>query len=299
VRERRQRHIDRRTIGRVSRLQLRARQPMEGYYSGIHKSPYHGYSIEFAEYREYVPGDDLRYMDWRVLARTDRHFIKQFEAETNLNCYVLLDTSGSMDFSTREQTRLDYGASLAACLSLLMLRQGDQVGLVTYDTGVRHFIPPRGNAGHFSAIVQVLERVRPGGETDMPAVLHEIAGRIRRRSMVIVISDFFDDVEAVLRGLQHFRHRRHEVIVLHLLDDAEIHFPYERITMFEGVEGDEQIVADPRLVAEAYRRRMRSYLEELRRGCTEKSIDYRRMMLSEPFDRALTAYLSLRSARTT
>jgi uncharacterized protein (DUF58 family) len=290
----RARQIDRPTVGRLSRLQLRARLAVEGLYSGIHKSPYHGFNVEFSEYREYSPGDDLRYLDWRVLARSDRFFVKQFEAETNLNCYLLLDCSGSMDFASNSETRLDYGASLAAALGLLMLRQGDQVGLVVFDDAVRRFIPPRGNARHFAAIIEALEGVRPGGDTNISGVLHEIAEQVRRRSLVIVISDFFDDVESVLRGLQHFRYRRHEVIVLHLLDDAEVEFPFDRVTLFEGMERAEQLVVDPRIVAEGYRARFREYLETFRKGCTEKDIDYQRMLLSEPFDRALTGYLGRR-----
>jgi len=289
-----ERHIDRTAVARISRLELRARQAVEGYYSGIHKSPYHGFNVEFAEFREYSPGDDPRYIDWRVLARTDRFFIKQFEAETNLSCYILLDTSGSMDFSTTRQSRLDYGAALAASLALLMLHQGDQAGLVAFDRAVRTFIPPRGNARHFSAIIQALETIKPGADTDIAAVLHEIAERIRRRSMVIVISDFFDNVEALLNGLQHFRHRRHEVIALHLLDDAELEFPFDRVTLFEGIERGEEVVVDPRLMAESYRARFRQFLERLRKGCTEKNIDYQRMLLSDPFDHALTAYLGRR-----
>jgi len=289
-----ERQIDRRAVAKISRLELRARQAVEGYYSGIHKSPYHGFNVEFAEFREYSPGDDPRFVDWRVLARTDRFFIKQFEAETNLSCYVLLDASGSMDFTTARETRLDYAAGLAASLSLLMLRQGDQSGLVVFDNAVRSFIPPRGNARHFSAIIDALEHVKPGADTNIASVLHEIAERIRRRSMVIVISDFFDNLEALLHGLQHFRHRRHEVVVLHLLDDAEIDFPYDRVTLFEGIERGEQIVVDPRLMAESYRARFRQYLERFRKGCTEKGIDYERMQLSDPFDRALTAYLGRR-----
>lgn len=292
-----QRQIDRRAVGRVSRLQMRARQAMEGYYSGIHKSPFQGFSVEFAQYREYVPGDDLRYMDWRVLARSDKHFVKQFEAETNLNLYILLDTSGSMDFTTGDETRIDYGAALAACFTLMMLRQGDQVGLVTYDTEVRHFVPPRGAARHFSAICDALESVKPGGDTHISGVLHEIAERIRRRSMVIIISDFFDDIDEVLLGLQHFRHRHHEVIVLHLLDDAEVEFPFERVTMFEGLERNQQIVVDPRVIGESYRNRMRRYLDAFQAGCREKNVDYQRMMLSEPFDKALTTYMAQREQR--
>ena len=291
---RQEREIDRRAIGRLGELQLRARLAVEGFYSGIHKSPYHGFNVEFAEYREYTPGDDLRFLDWRVLARCDRVLIKQFEAETNLSCYILLDTSASMDFSSKGMTRLDYGASLAAALALLMLRQGDQVGMAVFDSAVRQFIPPRGNASHFSAIVESLERTSPGKDTNIAGILHEMAERVRRRSMVIVISDLFDDVDAVLNGLQHFRHGRHEVIVLHLLDDAEVEFPFDRVTLFEGVERGEQVVVEPRIVAEGYRRRFAEYLEALRRGCSEKNIDYQRMMLSEPFNRALSTYLARR-----
>ena len=202
-----------------------------------------------------------------------------------------------MEFTTGRETRLDYAASLAAALALLMLRQGDQVGLVVFDTEVRTFIPPRGNPRHFGSIIEPLERLRSGGDTDMSAVVHEIVERIRRRSLVVVISDFFDDVAPLMRGLQHFRHRRHEVIAMHLLDDAELEFPFERITRFEGMERGESIVADPRLVADGYRTRLGEYLESLRRGCMEKNIDYERMLLSEPFERAFTTYLARRRQR--
>jgi len=321
-----ERKIDRRAVERLSHLELRARLAVEGLFSGIHKSPYHGFNVEFAEYREYSPGDDPRYLDWRVLARSDRFFVKQFEAETNLNCYLLVDSSGSMGFGPPrrarptghdpsiptmsglgvalsgskgdDHTRLDYGASLAAAVALLMLRQGDQVGLVTFDTAVRAFIPPRGNARHFSVIRDALECVKAGGDTRIASVLHEIAERVRRRSLVVLISDLFDNAEEVLRGLQHFRHRRHEVIVLHLMDDAEITFPFDRVTLFEGMERGEQVVVDPRVIAEGYRASVGAYLESLKRGCAEKNIDYQRMLLSEPFDRALTTYLGWRRYRS-
>ncbi len=289
-----ERQIDRPTIGRLSQLGLRARLAVEGFYSGIHKSPYHGFNVEFAEYREYCPGDDLRYLDWRVLAKSDKLFIKQFEAETNLSCYLLLDCSASMDFTTNSETRLDYGAYLSAALALLMLRQGDQVGLVMFDNGVQQFIPPRGNARHFGAIMEALETLKPGKDTNLPGVLHEMAERVRRRSLIIIISDFFDDVEEVLNGLQHFRHRRHEVIVLHLLDQAEIDFPFDRVTLFEGMERGEELVIDPRVMAQGYRWRFREFMDSLKTGCTEKNIEYERMMISEPFDRALSTYLSRR-----
>lgn len=288
------RTIDRRAVARIGHMELRARKAMEGYYTGIHKSPYHGLNVEFAEYREYVPGDDLRYLDWRVVARSDRYFIKQFDAETNLNCYLLLDCSGSMDFGTTGMTRLDYAASSAAALAHLMLGQGDHVGLVCFDSAVRQFIPPRGNARHFHALLETLESVAPGKDTDLPAVLHEIAEQVRRRSMVIIFSDFFDNVEEILNGLQHFRHRRHEVIAFHLVDDAEMDFPYDRVTLFEGMERGEELILDPQVIAEGYRQRFREFLSRIKRGCTEKDIDYELMRLSQPFDRALTGFLARR-----
>jgi uncharacterized protein (DUF58 family) len=293
-----QRKIDRRAVERLSHMEFRARLAVEGHYSGIHKSPYHGFNVEFAEYREYSPGDDPRYIDWRALARSDRFFVKQFEAETNLNCYLLLDQSGSMDFEGKLGTRLDHAASLAASMALLMLRQGDHVGLVTFDTKVRHFIPPRGHARHFRVLAESLEHLKAGGDTGIAGVLHEIAERVRRRSLVVIISDFFDNPEEVLRGLQHFRHRRHEVVVLHLVDDTEVDFPFDRVMLFEGMERGEQVVVDPRLIAQDYRHRFGEYLETLKRGCAEKNIDYQRMLLGEPFDKALMAYLGWRKFKT-
>ena len=286
--------IDRRAIGRITGMEFRARAPVEGFYSGIHKSPYHGFNVEFSQYREYSPGDDLRFLDWRVYARSDRFFLKQFEAETNLNCYLMLDCSRSMEFTTADMTRLDYGASLAAALTLLMLRQGDQVGLCCFDDQVRRFIPPRGNARHFGAVVEALENADYGEDSDIASALHTVAERARRRSLVIVISDFFDDVEAMLNGLQHFRSRRHEVVAFHLLDDAEFDFPFERITLFEGMERGEETLVDPQVLSEGYRRRFRSYLDTFRRGCTEKNVDHQVMRLSKPFDKALSSYLSRR-----
>jgi len=292
--ERPRRAIDRRSVASVARLRLRARTAVEGFYAGIHKSPYHGFNVEFSEYRDYAPGDDLRRLDWRVFARTERHFVKQFEAETNLSAYLLLDASGSMAFSGRTERRLDYAASLAAALALLLLRQGDHVGLVTFDDDLRLFIPPRAHARHFGVLVDALENVRPGRETDIAGVLHRIAERVRRRSMVIVISDFLDDVERVLNGLHHFRHRRHEVIALHVLDETERDFPFDRVVRFEDLEGDDAVVADPAVVADGYRAAFKGYLDALRRGCRENAIDYELMWLSEPFDRALAAYLARR-----
>lgn len=286
--------IDRRRVARIARLQLRARTAVEGFYAGIHRSPYHGFNVEFSEYRDYAPGDDLRRLDWRVFARTERHFVKLFEAETNLSAYLLLDASGSMSFAGGVERRLDYAAALAAALALLLLRQGDQVGLMIFDDAVRRFIPPRAHARHFGVILDALEGLRPGRDTDIAGVLHRIAERLRRRSMVIVISDFFDDVDRVLHALHRFRHRRHEVIALHVLDESERDFPFQRVTRFDDLESEEAIVADPAVVGEGYRAAFRTYLETLARGCREREIDYQLMWLSEPFDRALAAYLARR-----
>ncbi|NQT20970.1 MAG: VWA domain-containing protein [Planctomycetes bacterium] len=200
-----------------------------------------------------------------------------------------------MDFTSEGENRMTYGASLAAALTLLMLRQGDQVGLGVFDKEVRNFIPPRGNARHFGAIVDALEHIQPGEDTNISGVLHQMAERVRRRSMVIIISDFFDDVEPILNSLQHFRHRHNEVIVLHLLDEIELTFPFDRVTLFEGMKRGEEVVIDPRIMAESYRRSFHAHMEGPRRGCTGKNVDYQRMMLSEPFDRALSSYLGKRA----
>jgi len=282
---------------RLGGLQLRAHSAVEGHYTGIHKSPYHGSSVEFAEFREYSPGDEIKNIDWRVYGKTDRHFVKLTEAETNVNAYIILDASGSMGYGSGDDTRLDYGARLAAALSLLFLRQGDHVGLITFDSAIRDLIPPRGGGRHFNAISQRLEVLEHRSDTALAPVLHQVAEIMRRRSLAIIISDFFDTVDNVLRAFSHFTFKHHEVIAMHLMDDFELDFPFTGPQMFEGMESDRELLADPRIVRQAYMKNLNNFLTAFRQGCHQKGVDYVMMRSSEPFDKALASYLGMRAER--
>ncbi|MFC1671703.1 DUF58 domain-containing protein [Planctomycetota bacterium] len=288
------RYLDPKIIGKISALEMRARSVVEGLYSGMHKSPYHGFSVEFTEYREYVPGDDTRHIDWRAYGKTDRHYIKRFEAETNLRCYLMLDASRSMAFTSTGTTKLEYGCQLAASLSYLMLRQQDLVGLLTFDSTVRRYIPPRCSPPHLRVIMNELEDTEPGSETDVARVFNDFAERIRRRGLIVVISDFFDDTDNILKALQHFRHRKHEVIVFHLLDPQELEFPFERMTLFDDLEGPRRLVVDPKTVRTEYMNQLDGYMKRVMKGCRDQKVDYVRVHTEVPFDEVLVRYLSLR-----
>lgn len=288
------RYIDPKTAARISALELKARTVVEGLYSGMHKSPYHGFSVEFAEYREYVPGDDTKHIDWRAYGKTDRYYVKRFEAETNLRCYVMLDASKSMSFSSGTTTKIEYGCQLTAALTYLMLRQQDLVGLLTFDEGIRRYIPPRCSPAHLRAIMEELENTTTGEKTDTAKVFHDFAERIKRRGLIVIISDMFDDTGDMLKALQHFRHRRHEVVVFHLLDPQELDFPFEGVTMFDDLEGSGRVTVDPKSVRNEYSSMMDDYLTKITRGCRDMKIDYVRVVTSDPFDEVLTRYLSAR-----
>lgn len=288
------RYLDPETTSKISALELRARNVVEGLYSGLHKSPYHGFSVEFTEYREYVPGDDTKHIDWRAYGKTDRYYVKRFEAETNLRCYMVLDSSKSMAFTSTGTTKLDYGCRLTAALSYLMLRQQDLVGLLTFDDSVRRYIPPRCSPAHLRVIMRELEDTEPGAQTNIAAVFHDFAERIHRRGLIIIISDLFDDTDLILKGLQHFRHRKHEVIVFHLLDPQELEFPFEGMMLFDDLEGAKRLVVDPKEVRRKYASQIDDYQMRLLRGCRDQGIDYVRVTTSDPFDEVLTRYLSLR-----
>src|SRR5438874_1272361 len=219
------------TLARYGGLGLVARSLVEGFLTGVHKSPYKGYSVEFAEHRAYAPGDEIRHLDWRVLGKTDRYFIKEYEEETNLKAFLLVDASGSMAYAGATQSKFEYARHVAACLAYLMLHQLDAVGLVTHDTRIRQIIPPRATAKHLLRVLQALEQTRPGGETALAPLWHELAGhQIRRRGLVVILSDCYDDQDRLLMALKHFRHRKHEVILFHVLAPEEIEFPFRRLT---------------------------------------------------------------------
>jgi uncharacterized protein (DUF58 family) len=281
----------------LSRLGLRARTAVEGLISGIHKSRSHGWNVEFADFREYTKGDDIRHIDWKVYARTERFFIKQFEEETNMRVYIVVDQSRSMAYTEGGTTKLEYACSLAAALSYLLIRQGDSVGLVTFDNEMREYLPPRNSPRHLELIWKVLEGIEAGGGTDVTANLHYLAARVRRRGLVILISDLFDRTRDVLKGLAHFRHKKFEVITFHVLDPAELEFPFEGNTLFLDMETDRSVETSPGSIRGNYLSLFDEFLEGVRRGCTQTGVDYHMIRTDTPVHLALLHYLSLRLKR--
>ena len=291
--------LDPEVLQTIAGMELKARLVVEGFISGLHKSPYQGFSVEFAEHRQYTPGDELRHIDWRVFGKSDRFYIKLYEEDTNLKCYVLLDASGSMAYGSNGQiTKLWYGANLTAALTQLMLQQLDSVGLLLFDDEIRRYIPPRSNPKHRKIIFGELEKLQPGKRTRVSHIFHDFAERIRRRGLIIVISDLFDDPAAVLTSLQHFRHKKHEVVVFHTLDPYEITFPFERLTLFRDLEGViPPLMTEPHVLKRRYLDKMDAFRADLKRGCRENSIDYFEINTAENFGRALTRYLAMRQRR--
>ena len=292
-------YLDPKVLARLKGLQLRARLIVEGYVSGLHRSPYQGYSIEFAQHREYAPGDDLRYVDWKVFGRTDRIYLKQFEEETNQIGNLLLDTSQSMRYQSAEapMSKLEYAQSAAAALAYLILQQQDSAGLVTFDREVRALVRPSSNPSHLKELLHVIGQSRSERKTDTGPIFHDLAERFKKRSLVVILSDLFDDVDSMMAGLKHFRHRRHDVIILHVLDPAELDFRFQRITLFRGLEQLPDVLADPRALRTAYLREFGAYLRRLKRGCRMHRIDYVQMRTDQPLELALSSYLSSRMTR--
>ncbi len=292
-------YLDPKVLSRIEGLQLRARLIVEGYVSGIHRSPYHGFSVEFAEHREYAPGDDLRYVDWKVFGRTDKFYLKQFEEETNLVAHILLDTSESMSYQSEgtAMSKLEYARSVAAALSHLILRQADGVGLVTFDDRIRTTVRASSNPSHLEQLVHVMADAPAQRKTATGRIFHELAERFSRRGIVIILSDLFDDVDAVLAGLKHFRHRRHEVILMHVLDPAELDFPFRRTTMFCGLEEFPDLLVDARALRKAYLGEFERFVRRVERGCRRQKIDYVQLRTDQSLEIALSSYLASRMTR--
>jgi uncharacterized protein (DUF58 family) len=294
-------YLDPGAISRLAGMELVARLVVEGFISGMHKSPYQGFSVEFVEHRQYMPGDEIRYIDWKVYGKSDRYYVKKFEEETNLKSYLLLDTSGSMAFksdeSSGEITKLEYGCYLAACLAYLMLKQRDSVGLVIFDDQLRRYVPPRLGPTHLHALMSELENASAGGETNISTTFHELAQRIVRRGLIIIISDLLDDPEQVLRSLKHFRHKKHEVIVFHILDPAELTFPFDGPVLFRDLETRDQLSVEAEFLRDEYLQQMNALINNYKSNCGASSIDYVQMDTSVPFDYALSLYLSKRRRR--
>lgn len=283
--------IDDEVLTRLSGLGMNARIPMLGSVSGRHRSPIRGSSLEFAEYRKYVPGDDTRRVDWRAWGRSDRIYIKEFEADTNLRLCLIVDTSGSLEFSAGGASKMDKIRSLAGTLAYLTSRQGDAVGLYSAGADFRTMIPPKRNAAHLRILLDELAGLRAAGETGLAEALHEAAESIKQRAQVVVLSDLFIEPEVLRDSFQHLRFRKHDVSVFHLLDKSEIDFEFERPTRFLDMEGGEPIMADPVLVAPQYKQAMRTYLEDLETVVHDAAVDYHRVNLDDPIDEVLARFL--------
>jgi uncharacterized protein (DUF58 family) len=284
-------------IARISRLDLRARHVVEGFISGMHKSPFFGHSIEFVQHREYVPGDDIRHLDWKVWSKTDRYYIKQYEAETNLRCTLVVDVSESMHYGRGALNKYNYACTVAACLGYLLLRQQDAVGAITFDSDVRQIVPSRSQQNHIDAIVNSLDVSRPREKTDLEKILRRVAENVTGRGMIVLVSDLLADRDPLLRGLEMLCHRRHDVLVFHVLDDDELTFPFAGTTRFEGMEQLPDLLCDPRALRDGYIEALEEYLVEVRRGCAQKGIDYALVRTSDYLDAVLSKFLHHRMAR--
>jgi uncharacterized protein (DUF58 family) len=286
------------SLSKYGRLTMVARTVVEGFLTGVHKSPYKGFSVEFAEHRQYYPGDEIRHIDWRVYGKTGRYYIKEYEEETNLKAHLLVDASGSMAYQGAYLSKFQYAQYLAASLSYLMLNQLDAVGLATHDTKIRRIIPPRCSSKHLLNVLHTLEETKPGGETSMAPLWHELASQIKRRGMIIILSDCFDQLPALIRALRHFRFRRHEIILFHILAPEEIDFPFKKWTQFRNLEvaGDKRLV-DPQSLRKEYQKNFQAFCKELRDQTGRMQIDYHMLRTDQPVDKALGVYLTKRQNR--
>ncbi|CAN5885055.1 DUF58 domain-containing protein [soil metagenome] len=292
------RFLDPGVIARLGTMELKARTVVEGFLSGLHRSPYKGFSVEFAEYRQYLPGDDLNTLDWKVYARTDRHYVKKFEEETNLECHILLDQSASMAYrGAAAMSKLEYGSVLAASLAFLMNRQRDATGLIAFDEQIRFRLPAGGRPGHLHALLLALERLQPGLRSNVGRPLHQLAEALLKRSLVVLITDLLDDPEPVIKGLRHLKFRGTDVVVFQVLDPNELTFPFKGAATFRDLETDEEVVADPARARAGYLRELAGLTLRYDRELRGAGIDYVQLDTSQPLDFALLTYLSARARR--
>ncbi len=283
-------------ISKLKSLELRARLVVEGFMVGLHRSPYHGFSVEFTEHRPYMQGDNLRDVDWKIYGKTEKYYIKQFEEETNLKCYILLDTSKSMNYASESNpTKLDYAKTLAAALSYLMIKQSDAVGLSLYAEEIIKYIPPKASRAYLQEILKNLSNAEASSKTNTAGCLSSIAEKIKRRGLVIIISDFFDDVNSILTALKHFRYQKNEVIVFQILDPAERNFSFRNDAIFKDMETEDEITTQPYQIQKAYREAIVEFINRIKKECLDSNIEYNLIDTSDSFDKALFGYLQKRS----
>jgi uncharacterized protein (DUF58 family) len=283
--------LDPELLARLSRLSLDTRSLMNGPFAGKHKSPNKGSSIEFSEYRKYVPGDDVRKIDWRVYARSDRYYVKEFEAETNLRCYIVLDCSGSMKFAGESGAKIDLAKKIAASLAHVMIEQADTVGFTAFNDKSYMQVPPRSSGKHLRSIYEILDVIQADGKTAISKVLHDLAATIQKRALVIVISDFFHEVEPMLKAFQHLLHRKHDLSLFHLIDEEEVTFDFKQPYSFVDLEGGNAMLADPVSIRNQYLQAFGSYMKTFKERCTKMNIDYRLTMLNEGCEDLLAQFL--------
>jgi uncharacterized protein (DUF58 family) len=286
--------LDPRALRKLENLRLAARGVVEGFISGLHKSPFHGFSVEFSEYRKYAPGDDLKHFDWKAYAKTDKSYIKQYEEETNLKAYLLLDVSASMGYGSEGLTKLEYGCYLAASIAHLLVRQQDSVGLVTFHREIDGFLPPRSGPMHLRDLLTVLEAQEPRETTGIARAFHDLAERTKRRGLIVVISDLLDDPAEMLSGLAHFRQKKHEVIVFHVMDPHETEFPFDGMTTFRDLETSVRLQVLPSMIREDYLRLLEEHVSTFRRGCSERRIEYVKTDTRMPYELLLASFLRKR-----
>lgn len=291
---RRSKYLDPAILKKVGSLELIAKEIVEGVRAGMHKSPLTGFSTEFSHHRAYSPGDELRHMDWRVYARTDRYYLKLFEAETDFTAHLLLDASSSMSYGSNSVTKLEYAFFLAASLAYLIVSQSDMVGVAIFDDELRRYIEPKNSTSIVHNIAEVLEKIGHEPKTNVAGLLHEFAQRISRRGIVILFSDLFDQVDEFLKGLDHLRFKGHSVTVFHILDPYELEFPFDGNCRFEGLENEEKLITQPTRIREAYLQELTNFLNQVKKGCDRSRVDYVLVDTSKPVDVVLSTYLMKR-----
>lgn len=281
-------------VARISRLELTARAVVEGYLTGLHRSPYFGQSVEFVQHREYVAGDDPRRIDWKAWSKTDKYYIKQYEEDTNLRTTILLDSSESMTFGTGPLSKYEYACTLAASLAYLLLRQQDAVGLVTFDESIRAQIPARSKRNHLHALLAAMDAENPAQKSGMYPVLRQVAEEQSQKGLIVLVSDLFADRDGLFRGLKLLRHRGHDVLIFHIMDDQELDFDFSGTTKFEGMEQMGDLFCDPRALREDYLKAVEAFRDDLRRRCAKNTIDFQTIRTSQKLDAALAHYLNRR-----
>ena len=288
-------YFDPKVLAGIANLSLRARWVVEGLMSGVHKSRAKGFSVEFEEHREYSPGDEIRRIDWKALGKFDRYFIKEYEDETNLRAYLLLDASASMNYASDGITKFDYACTLTASLAYLILKQQDAAGLVTFSSRIEAFVPPRAKRDYLTHILHALENRGPGGDTNVGKILDDIAAQVKRRGLIVLVSDLLDEPAEILKGLRQFRFKGNDVIVFHLMDPAELNLPFDGNILFEDLEGANlRVITDPRAIRATYQQVVTEFITDMRKQCHDNAIDYQLISTATPLDRALASYLSWR-----